>query len=216
MSAVLQWALIIGVIFVLGSIYQIRRQQRALTDWPTVRAVVTDRNLGKLQALSNPNEPGYRAHGVSWEPLVTYEYEVDGKPYTSSTVIWEGKWGRKSWAQGVLARYPIGSDVTAFVNPSNPAKAYLQRHRRFWIYALGLSGLLVVFVTICMHFELSPYVHRIPIMAIWYSVVIAAIVHYGMLPGRWGIGAGIGMLCFLGIGILPKIWLFLIELIKQR
>ena len=115
-----------------------------------------------------------------------------------------------------MARYPIGSSVTAYVNPSNPNKAYLERHRRFWIYALGLSGLLVVCVAICMHFELDPYVHRIPIMAIWYSVVIAAIVHYGMLPGRWGIGAGIGMLCFLGIGTLPQIWRFLIEFIKQR
>ena len=215
MDAVIKWPLIIGGIFVLGSLYQIRRQQLALTNWPTVKALVTSHDLGKLQATPNSNRPGIRAYGVSWEPLVTYEYEFEGQAYTSSKVIWEGEARKRSWAEGVLARYPIGNSVTAYINPSNPGQAYLERHRRFGIYAIALSAVLVVCVAICMHFEMNPYVHRIPIMAIWYGVVIAAIVHYGMLPGRWGIGATIGMLCFLGIGVLPVTWRFLIDFIKH-
>lgn len=63
-------------------------------------------------------------------PVVVYQYQVDGKPYTGQVV----KAGEQFFsvrlygdAQKTVARYPVGAQVMVYYNPANPAESALER-----------------------------------------------------------------------------------------
>lgn len=63
-------------------------------------------------------------------PVVVYQYQVDGKPYTGRVV----KAGEQFFsvrlygdAQKTIARYPVGAQVMVYYNPANPAESALER-----------------------------------------------------------------------------------------
>ncbi|MBP8164743.1 MAG: DUF3592 domain-containing protein, partial [Anaerolineales bacterium] len=63
-------------------------------------------------------------------PVVVYQYTVDGKPFQCQTI----KAGEQylnvrlmGQVQETVNRYPIGSNVTVYYNPSNPAEAFLEK-----------------------------------------------------------------------------------------
>ena len=63
-------------------------------------------------------------------PVVVYQYTVDGKPFQCQTI----KAGEQylnvrlmGQVQETVNRYPIGSSVTVYYNPSNPAEAFLEK-----------------------------------------------------------------------------------------
>jgi hypothetical protein len=63
--------------------------------------------------------------GTSYRPVVTYTYVVGGRAYTSTSVTVIGVSRSRSWAVGIVSRYPVGSRTTAYIDPSEPAHAYL-------------------------------------------------------------------------------------------
>jgi len=63
--------------------------------------------------------------GTNYRPAVTYSYQVGGRTYTSQSVTIINESRGWSWATGIVARYPAGAQITAYVNPRDPAGAYL-------------------------------------------------------------------------------------------
>ena len=63
--------------------------------------------------------------GVGYLPYVAYRYQVDDRQYigTRVTILNESRSG--TWAYDLTRRYEVGSEVTAYVDPANPARAYL-------------------------------------------------------------------------------------------
>ncbi len=60
-------------------------------------------------------------------PDISYDYEVAGKRYTSSSIRFSGAHFRTNdGAQQVVDRYPAGSDVMVRYDPDNPATAVLE------------------------------------------------------------------------------------------
>lgn len=57
---------------------------------------------------------------------IHYEYRVNGKRYTGKRVSLGEDLGDHDVA-GMLDRYPLGSSVTVYYNPANPAEAVLER-----------------------------------------------------------------------------------------
>jgi hypothetical protein len=73
---------------------------------------------------------GSGSNGGSSYPVVVYQYTVHGQSYQSQTI----KAGEQylnvrvmGQAQATVARYPIGSNVTVYYNPANPAESALER-----------------------------------------------------------------------------------------
>lgn len=63
-------------------------------------------------------------------PVVVYQYQVDGKPYTGQVV----KAGEQFFsvrlygdAHKTVARYPVGAQVMVYYNPVNPVESALER-----------------------------------------------------------------------------------------
>lgn len=79
-----------------------------------------------------------------YRPVLTYQYTVDGKQYTSDLLAfgahkhtYQDNRGKKK-AEAKLAEYPVGKQVEVRYNPSNPASAVLE------VRAAGVVTLLVV------------------------------------------------------------------------
>jgi len=60
-----------------------------------------------------------------YKPVVRYRYEVGSQLYESERVTPLGDSGSKQWARQLVARFPVGSRVTAHVDPGEPANAFL-------------------------------------------------------------------------------------------
>jgi hypothetical protein len=82
-----------------------------------------------------------------YQPRIEYTYSYRGRAFRgqkvrsfSLMVNWRGP------AQRDVARYPLGSTVTVFVNPANPWDPVLERggDRRFLVFILSVSAILLM------------------------------------------------------------------------
>jgi len=95
------------------------KEQRRLSEFQPVTATV----------MSTRVEEHSSSDGSTYEPVVSYRYQVNGREYVASRVtpLTESRSGR--WAYRVANRYQAGSNYTAFYDPANPAEAFLMRSR---------------------------------------------------------------------------------------
>jgi len=85
--------------------------------------------------------------GYTYRPVVTFRYEMNGHVYlgTHVTPISESRSGQ--WAYNLVARYPVGSTVTAWVDPLDPGDAYLLHEWSFLpLIFVAFPGLVLIFV----------------------------------------------------------------------
>ena len=84
--------------------------------WPRVK--------GRITSATIQESPG---RWRTWEPKVTYAYEVTGSPHTGSR-IWFGDGGSYSLtlAEATIDRYPLGRYVTVFYHPVDPSRSVLE------------------------------------------------------------------------------------------
>ena len=75
-------------------------------------------------------QSSYSGGSHSTYPVVVYQYEVRGQRYQSQRI----KAGEQflnvrisGQAEATVQKYPIGSTVTVYYNPSNPAESVLER-----------------------------------------------------------------------------------------
>jgi hypothetical protein len=102
--------------------FELRDRARGMARWPSVRGRVT---AGAVVAGTtfDDGSPAYY-------PVITYRYVVAGREYEGKrrTLINVGVGGLlRGAAQQVVARYPVGSEVTVFYDPANPGEAVLER-----------------------------------------------------------------------------------------
>jgi hypothetical protein len=92
-------------------------QSERLSTWRPVQAVVVSRDI-KFATGRHREEAD--------EPLVTYRYQVNGIWHSSNRffpVAFSG--GSYVWASRMADRYRAGDTTIAYVDPSNPAHAFL-------------------------------------------------------------------------------------------
>ncbi len=95
--------------------------------WVQVNAVVVKSDLivhdmGK-ELMFIPTRYPYR-----YEPVITYEYTVDGQSYQTQQVLIGGnrEFTRKDSATRFMAQYSSGRHINAFYNPRKPEEATLR------------------------------------------------------------------------------------------
>ena len=127
--------LLLGLILLIGGgIFGVTATDRlvtasATTHWPAVSGTVTSAEV-----------IGDRAY----RPLVKYDYNVDGSPYSGESDLEIPGFGNQSKrldvAQKLVAEYPVGTSVPVYYNPDNPAESRLVHHVPWNTYAqLGLA-----------------------------------------------------------------------------
>jgi hypothetical protein len=114
---------------------------KASTAWPTTTGKVTASEITKVM--------------LRRQPRITYSYSVNGTPFTSQRVSFAGGYKPKE-VDPVLARYPVGSEVTVAHDPRNPAEATLETGANKQVKA-QVRILLVCFILIIAVNILSYY-----------------------------------------------------------
>ncbi len=80
-----------------------------------------------------------RQNRLRFAPSIRYRYERNGRTFECSRFRTSGSGSaRREDAVALLAAYPPGSYVDAFVNPLAPSNAWLERRLELWPFALLL------------------------------------------------------------------------------
>ena len=94
--------------------------KQAAQDWSSTMGVVITSTVQVKRSYKSRSEI----------PVVIYQYQVDGKPYTGQVI----KAGEQFFsvriygdAQKTIARYPVGAQVMVHYNPENPQESALER-----------------------------------------------------------------------------------------
>lgn len=95
-----------------------------LQTWPVTRGKVKGSRLEKLLGTKHGGGQGMGMTST-YKPYVRYEYEVDGKTYSSKNIktgmVLSGKYVKK-----YVLRYPVHSEVNVHYNPAKPKQCYLE------------------------------------------------------------------------------------------
>lgn len=84
--------------------------------------------------------------GTTYRVEVTYEYEYNGKTYSSKRYnFFTGSSSGRAGKEAIVAGYPQGAQSRCFVNPETPSEAVLNRDFSF-TYLIGSFGLLFIVV----------------------------------------------------------------------
>lgn len=118
---------------------------RQASRWPSEPGKVV---ISKVKShKKKPSEPGYNFSDteVTNEPQVEYDFLVGGSKYRGTRItIGEKTSGFE--LESILARYPVGAEVTVYYDPANPKKAVLERDLPMGIMLAGMGCLLLFFI----------------------------------------------------------------------
>lgn len=84
----------------------------------------------------------------SYRPVVSYEYTVDGETYENENVFpggFQRSRSSRSWAEGIVSEYEVGSEATIRYNPDDPTRAYL---RNDGLPSLWIGGIVYAIVAL--------------------------------------------------------------------
>jgi hypothetical protein len=141
--------IVIGLV-ALNTLFKMLRawQQSARSQsWSQTTGTVQSANV---VAGRNPGR-----NGVSYYPVVMYEYNVDGQRYIGNRIHFGSQVGIgiQSIAARGLNKYPVGGTVPVYYNPENPADAVLQRSAAAnWGNYLMLAILIIAIIIIISAF----------------------------------------------------------------
>jgi hypothetical protein len=97
--------------FALYKAWKNVQMAKASTSWPTTPGTITAAAAAKVM---------FRR-----QPRVGYTYTVNGVPFTSQRISFAGGYKPRE-VDPILARYPLGRQVTVAHDPQNPAEAALE------------------------------------------------------------------------------------------
>ena len=117
----------------------LRKLENAESNWPTVDATIV------ADSVQSSTSKGGR---VTWSPLWTYSYAIEGRTYLSQSNAvpggFDARWyPSKQIAEQDLASRAIGDNVLAYYDPADPRRSVLDR-RTPSIVELILLGLSVL------------------------------------------------------------------------
>ena len=113
------------------------QRARVMDTWTSVPSLILESRL--TEEILNPNTP------LNFRPLIRYRYDLNGETHESTRIRrLETKSSRRAKIEALIARFPAGSEATAWVNPSDPTDAVLIRDKRTAIYSIWFPFLFIV------------------------------------------------------------------------
>jgi len=123
-------ALILGTAFVILGAFMITvgvnnyRDGKATDSWPATNGLVLSSVVKEDSRTVRDN--GRTRTETTYEPIVRYEYTVDGTVYSGGDITAGGYGGGLDRAYRVTGRYPVGIDTTVYYDPDHPDRAVLE------------------------------------------------------------------------------------------
>jgi len=143
-----------GVLLIFGgvgvfAIYTGRksiRQADASQRWPATTGKITNAQVEYSSSIDTEGDSR-----DSYSPRVSYEYQALGQTYTGTKISFgfSKSYGSRRQAEDELARYPLGSQVTVYYDPSNPAEAVLERKAGGSMLAT-VVGVIFIVLSLCI------------------------------------------------------------------
>ena len=118
---------------------------QASKNWPTVSGVIKSSEVTQSRSSGKEKKTMYT-------PNVVFDYELDGRSYTSSSIAVGSGWSssNSSAAYQITNKYPAGQTVDVAYDPAEPSVAVLETGvtwSTYFIYYMGLGfaglGLLI-------------------------------------------------------------------------
>jgi Protein of unknown function (DUF3592) len=128
------------IVAVVVKLIEVRKASR----WPATKGTVIN---SIVQAIKkNPTDPDYDSSDteVFNQPLVEYEYTVNGRKLRGSRITIGDKTSGYE-LESILDRYPVGTTVTVYYDPANPKNAVLERDLPKIVF-VGVGCLLLFFI----------------------------------------------------------------------
>ncbi|HEX9558578.1 MAG TPA: DUF3592 domain-containing protein [Reyranella sp.] len=125
-GAVVQGVLFCTAAGILMALFLVsdRRTATAAARWPTTPGTILS-SIAESHRTLVPRGRGQTI--VVWSPVVEYSYGVDGRNYHSSRLAFGGDVASsRAFADEIVARYPVGHEVTVHFDPANPSFAVLE------------------------------------------------------------------------------------------
>ena len=125
---------------------------RESCDWPSVKGVIAESKV-----LRSSDGEG----GIGFYPTIEYDYEVCGEMHQSSQVAFgEVTSGRRDYAERLVSKYPAGSSVEVYFDPSNHKASVLEHRPQAGVSIFTGVGLLFIAAGIALVF-LMPIFFRL-------------------------------------------------------
>jgi hypothetical protein len=130
-------------VFIVAMVVKLREVRQAKR-WPATAGTVVLSSVKPHQ--KRPNEPGYNFGDteVTNEPHVEYEFQVGNRKYRGSRITIGDKTSSFE-LEAILARYPVGTAVRVYYDPTNPNQAVLERDLPAYIWYVA-GGCLTVMI----------------------------------------------------------------------
>lgn len=121
-------------LLLIGAAWWSATMNAKAADWPQTRGVI---------ALSEHRQA---TDGDNDSVRIEFEYEVAGQRHRGTTVSYAGVPAQSGEKAALVARYPVGREVTVYYDAADPSRAVLERApSRAWMAAV-LMGLVLVAV----------------------------------------------------------------------
>ncbi len=122
------------------------KQADASQGWPATTGTVTEARVTYSTQTDTDGDSS-----DSYFPQVSYTYQALGQEYAGHKISFGFAKAHNSrrQAENELARYPLGSQVTVYYNPSNPAEAVLERKAGGTVIATVL-GVAFILLGLCI------------------------------------------------------------------
>jgi hypothetical protein len=117
------------------------RQNAAVRDWPQVKGRIVMSAVRTLSsqrletfdrnwAPNSPNNPGEIRDETYYSADARFAYEVDGQAREGTKISRQGVGGTLERMQAWVHRHPPGTEVSVYVDPHDPATAYIELSRQ--------------------------------------------------------------------------------------
>jgi len=113
---------VVGSIKLLFNLYNADISRK----WPEYSATIIESGYEKVEEMDGP--------GVAYRIIITYRYIVSGVQYENSNYNFCNQSVDKYEREQLLARYPVGKEITVRVNPKKPANAVIVAGTTYWHY----------------------------------------------------------------------------------
>ncbi len=133
---------LLGLLALASGIWNLLHPRQVLPWIKTKGAIVSSKTESFRDTTSS------RSHTTLYRPVIEFSYQVEGQEYHntlgSSGVTMSAS--SKQWADGEVARYPVGTRVDVFYNPENPTQSNLTGNTG--MIANGRASLIVAVILI--------------------------------------------------------------------
>jgi len=133
-------------IFLIYRTQQSKKKAQLSQGWPSTQGQVTDSHVSRSVSTDSDGDTS-----TSFSARVEYTYQIGGQVYTGHNIAFgfNPSYSNQSKAQADAARYPVGSQVPVYYDPSKPSDAVLERQSSGSNVGMIL-GIIFIVIGVCL------------------------------------------------------------------